>query len=544
MSNNYLLHKKSIIIFGACFLIVLCFAYSVFIRRSWFGRPLDTHHEWLTAHSVCVTKNWIKEGAINLRFMHILNPASIEFGTLLSRDPYVSYPPGTFIPVFLLAKIFNIKDLITLYQAYNLFNHLIISLILFLIMFQTVCYFRDISIFLIFFSIIPSIIYLYTPPTLYWHQNVFFADQAVIMLFIVFVYLEMKHFLYGRLNKWNELFFVFIVFLGTLTEWLFIYIVFVAFTLRILFKLKPMGFKQVITSNLNLIIPTLLTIILFFYQIFSIGSFNMLFDKFLVRSGLEMREYPIVVNFLDQHFKVFGVRGYGKILCLSAAFCVLAFLFYYILIRLKVIRGNINDKMLDVYLYLICLSILPCLLQVYTFQPHSIAHDFSALKWAVPLSLIPFGIMPIILSQLIKNHKYHNSISWVMSFVVLILLIKVFNLTFTNYKNFFSEGSSYNKKIGELVKRNTTYNDICFSFDFEIPVFPPQRLAYSEKRVYRINNFIGAEIKVSQFAKRGAVGKIFISDKVWANLTEEEKKICSKIYKDEDYYICEMVKFK
>jgi hypothetical protein len=105
---------------------------------------------------------------------------------------------------------------------------------------------------------------------------------------------------------------------------------------------------------------------------------------------------------------------------------------------------------------------------------------------------------------------------------------------------FFWKGDSYNKRIGELVKRNAGLNDICFAFDFKIPVFPPQRLAYSEKRVYPISQFIEAERQVSPFENKGATGKIFISEKEWGRLKEEAVRMCSTIYKDTDYYICVM----
>ncbi|HTZ11248.1 MAG TPA: hypothetical protein VMD04_02565, partial [Candidatus Margulisiibacteriota bacterium] len=359
--------RKKITVFLCCFLILLCFAYTVFIRRARFKMPLDSYNSgWCTAHSVCVTKNWIKEGAFNLRFMHVLNPASIEFDTLLSREPCVSYPPGTFIIVFLLAKILHIKDLIMLYQIYNLFNQLTISLLLFFIMFQIINYFGNINIFTIFFSIMPSITYLYLPPTLHWHQDGFFADQAVIMLFVIFIYLEMKYLLYGRLGAWSKLFFLSIVFLGMLTEWLFAFVVFVAFILRILFVPRVKGgLKNLIIMNLNLIIPALLALAFFIYQVIPMGLLSTLITHYRNRTA-GTGEDGVAINLFNQHFRRFGSWYYGKTLCLCAVASIIAFLLYYAFMRLKAIRSNIN-KLLNKYMYLICLSVLPCLLQVYVF---------------------------------------------------------------------------------------------------------------------------------------------------------------------------------
>ena len=524
-------NKRRVIFYSCCFLIGVCFVYSVFIRRAWFERPLDTHHEWLTAHSVCVTKNWLKEGPFHLRFLHILNPASVEFDTLSSREPYISYPPGTFIPVFLLATLFNINDLIQLYQVYNLINHFVVSLILFSVIFQLLTSIKITGIFHIFFSFVPAIIYLFTPPTLYWHQNVFFADQAVMILFALFIYLEMKRFSYVKLNWWNETLFVLTVFLGVLTDWLFIFVLFVALILRISFQSKSIPLKQFIISQFDMVIPALFAMSLFSYQVISMGLSSKLFTIFQTRT-----EGVTFIKFLLKHFWINGVGGYGIVLCGSALLSLVFFMSYYSFLRFKVIHSNPNTKMLDAATYLIGISTLPCLLQVYTFQQHTFIHDFSALKWAIPLALIPFGIMPIILSELISTRKYVLQLSILLFWLICLGLI--FHYTSHHYQMFFWKGQSNNKRVGDLVKRNAGLKDICFAFDFTIPVFPPQRLAYSEKRVYPISKFIEAKNQVSQFANKGATGKIFISENDWGRLKEEAVRVCSTIYKDTDYYIC------
>jgi len=467
----------------------------------------------------------------------VLNPASIEFNSFSSRTPYISYPSGAFIPVFLFAKTFGIKDLIMLYQAYNLLNHLVISMMLFLLMFMIIDYFQKINILNVFFSIIPSLIYLFTPPTLYWHQNVFFADQAVIMWFAVFIYIEMKYFLYGKLNWLNEIVLAAIVFLGVLTDWLFVFVVFVAVGLRIFFANRARWFRQIILSVRNIIIPALLAIAVFIYQIASTKSFLKLTEIFKCR--YRVGGDGVVTDFLRQYFYDYVIGGYGYILCLFAVFCILVLLFYYIFMRLKVICNH-NDKMVKVYIYLICFTALPCLFHGYIFQQHSIVHDFAALKWALPLSLIPFGIFPIVFIKVVKRNKHHELFTGIFCVFCIILLVRgVFYRTAVEYRNFFESGGDRNKRIGELVKRNATYNDICFSFDFAIPMFPPQRLAYSGKRVYKIEDIAEAKDMLSEFAKRGARAKIFIDEKKWDDMREDIEKVCSKIYKDSDYYVCE-----
>lgn len=531
--------RKIRLIFFGCALIAIFFILTVYMRKDWFGRPLDVHHEWLTAHSVCVTNNWLKEGALHLRFMHVLNPSSIEFETLLDRKPYLSYPPGAFIPVYLIAKVINAKDLITLYQRYNIFNHFLISIILFLIMFLIIEFSENINRHAIFFSIIPSMIYLFTPPTLYWHQNVFFADQAVILLFVIFVYLEIKNFLSGQLNRWNKLLLFTVVFLGALTDWLFIFVVFVAFLLRVLFSDKTTRFKQIVSHFRSLIIPAILSISLFLYQIIPLGYFTKVVGIYRYRGFHASGEDGTVTNFFQQHFVKFG-SGYGKILCLSTVLCFFALTIYYIFNKCR----SWHNKSVIVtvaYIYLIWLITLPCLFQVYFFQQHSIVHDFSALKWALPLSVIPFSVFPIIFIQEIKEYRYRKIITHGLYILWIILFLSgVIYKTATSYKAFFGKGSDYNKKIGEMVKRNVTYSDICFAFSFDIPVAPPQRLAYSGKRVYKIEIFSDAKNMLYKFNKKSAKGKIFVHEKEFHELKGILEKNCPKIYRDSDYYVCEM----
>ena len=576
--------RKIFIILCCCFLIFLFFFYTVYIRHEWFRRPLGYHDWWMTAHSVCVTKNWLKEGAFNLRFMHILNPASVEFDTILSRTPYVSYPPGALIPVFLFAKIFHPKDLILVYESYNLLSHCIIAIFLFLLMFMIIDYYKEVSGTNVFFSIVPSLIYLFTPPTLYWHQNEFFTDQAVMILFVLFIYFEMKRFLYGDLKLPANLLFIGIVFLGTLTDWLFVFIIIVAAALRIFFDDKPRNLWNCVLNTLNLTIPAVSAIALFLYQIVPLGLLPDLITVFDRRhlAGPD----GVVTNFWMQHFVKFVIGGYGYILCVATTLCSIFLLFYFIFIMFKK-REDDNKGMVKTYVRLVFLIGLPCLLQVYVFKQHSIVHAFSALKWALPLSLIPFGIFPVIFIRLMRPHQHHKFIISVFVILCVILLaLGVFYRTSVLYRRFFGGVNDYDKKLGELVKRNVQYRDICFSFDFDIPEVPPQRLAYSEKRVYLIKlvkrnaqnkdirqyrdirfsfNFDIPEFPsphldyhkkrvylirdvseiegmLSRFVEKGARGKIFVHKVTWDRLGRDIEKICPVVYKDSDYYVCEIDK--
>jgi hypothetical protein len=174
------------------------------------------------------------------------------------------------------------------------------------------------------------------------------------------------------------------------------------------------------------------------------------------------------------------------------------------------------------------------------FKQHSIVHDFTALKWAFPLSIVSFGVFPIVFLGLARDYRVSRAVVRIAVFCIIALFTGTIFRTLFSYKDFFGEGTNFNRDIGELVRRNSDYYDICFAFGFGIPDFPPQRLAYSKKRVYKIRDILQIKDMLSRFSERQAKGKLFIQEKEWADLRYRLTSVCSDIYRDSDYYICEI----
>jgi hypothetical protein len=59
---------------------------------------------WNIAHSQLIVDNWLENGFWNERGISFLNPPSIEFLSLISRYPYVSFPCEAQLFPFVLAK--------------------------------------------------------------------------------------------------------------------------------------------------------------------------------------------------------------------------------------------------------------------------------------------------------------------------------------------------------------------------------------------------------------------------------------------------------
>jgi len=84
-------------------LYVAFFALTIGLRWRQIGQPY-TDFAWITAHSQLMVDNWLENGFWNERGISFWNPPSIEFPSLISRQPYISYPCGAQLPIFVLAK--------------------------------------------------------------------------------------------------------------------------------------------------------------------------------------------------------------------------------------------------------------------------------------------------------------------------------------------------------------------------------------------------------------------------------------------------------
>ncbi|MBU2524949.1 hypothetical protein KKG71_07185, partial [Patescibacteria group bacterium] len=182
--------NKKTLITVILLLIILCgtFAYSVKVRSPWFGKLSVGHHQWLTGSTLVFTKNWFRDGAFKSYFAMYENPKSIE--SPAKRGIYASYPPGAIIPIYAISKIINKEPTPAMVMSYNLANQFFITLLLIATVF---IFLRRLGLPLFYtflFSLIPLATELFLPAPMYWHQNVFFSDQAVILPFIFFIFLE------------------------------------------------------------------------------------------------------------------------------------------------------------------------------------------------------------------------------------------------------------------------------------------------------------------------------------------------------------------
>lgn len=490
------------------------FYYSVQVRAPWRGVLSAGHHQWLSGSTVKFARNWYAEGAANLEFLMLELPRSVEFPTLESRQPYLSYPPGAVIQFYLVSKVLGKEPLPAELMVFNLANHFLIALVLMLTVFFFLCQIGASVGGAFGLATIPVLFELLLPGPLYWHQNVYFSDQAVILPFALVVFLEVLrdqvHTRSGRLLLGTAQ--VCMFFLGMLSDWLFAFVSLVVYLKRLVHGELGKSVLAFVWASARFWFPVTLALGLFAYQLVRYNALSGLVRIFLFRAGLE----PVGVGYARRFSEVFWQQyipaAYGEwatiLLWGGLALVVLATI-YALMQRWR--TQPIDQRFLRTA-SLMGILLVPCFLQVYAFRNHSMIHDFSTVKFALPFATVPFVLAPVLVAaffstDLTRIYVTHLSITrtesprrveprWPVPVVVLLLVLVAIVYTtreHPRFHEFFPQPNPEFAAIGEFLNKETEYRDIVFSPTLEIKSLPPQQLAYAMKMVYRVDS--GAAIR-------------------------------------------------
>lgn len=488
---------------GLLFFTFIVFYYTLEIREPWQVEELSGGgKQWLTGSTLEFSKEWYHEGPINIHFGMFEYPASVEFPTLKSRSPYTSYPPGAIIPIYVLSKIRGKEPTISMIMKYNLVNHFLIAFFLSLLVFFFLS--RQLEVDLInsaLFATIPILFELLMPGTLYWHQNVFFSDQAVILPFVLFIFLEVLRFASSkRVIFILSIIQALVMFYGVLTDWLFIPIVSTIYLKRIInneIKIKG-DIRRFLLKTFYFWVPVLLVGVLFLLQIYSLENFDRTIHAFSVRASLSSSsEYTgtltlnrFLETFSDHLTESFGY--FAHIMLVIILLLMLIFSCYLVIKYFKVHKTN--DKLKDT-LMLAWMLLLPCIIQIFLFKNHSFVHEFSVLKFSVPLSIIPFVIIPVLIYLLFEDpgvpKKFlligKNKLNLKLLIICLVaLLLTGTTIASSDQLSMFPSPNKNYTVLGGIIHKHTNYYDVVFSPDFEIKSLPPQQISLSMKPVYKI----------------------------------------------------------
>ncbi len=498
--------KKSPIVLILICITLLIFVYSIEIRSPWFGilggAEWDTgRHQGVTAHTLVYTTNWLRQGIWNLKFTLSEEPVSPLWHVV-----YLSYTPVSTLPIYFLSLITNMEPTPALVMGYNLFNHFFIALLAGLIVFYFLQRLGFQPYFAGILSLLPLSLILLLPSPLYWLQNVYHYDESVILPFILYVFLELLRD-GARLKKKKVIsrIQIAVMLFGTGADWLFVFVALVVFGKRMLFKTRK-NLRMLFMEGIRFFSPVALVISLHLLHIaYWKNVTEFVINKFLVRSGVKTTYDD---NFYERFWLGFIGEGLGKpAVFLLWGSLVLLIVGLFIVNQTKKMSDHIQTcSVSEISLVqrtkevtaLMGMLLIPCFLQVYVFKNHSWVHDFSALKFVVPFSIISFTLLPILLNDIIRigwerfrqgyflfSSPFNARVTkiwlalWTIGGVFYLLVVH------PQYEHMFPDPRYDFKVIGEFINQHTGRDDLVFSPHHRIRYYPSQQVAFSQKVVYR-----------------------------------------------------------
>ncbi len=548
-------------------LFLLCagfFHVTVRQRAPHFGHATISLAGWTTGGTCLFATNWYREGAFKNWFCMYWEPASIEASQLDERTPYVSFPPGAIVPVYILAKLRGREPTPALVMGYNLFNHFCVTFTLALTAFLVLRRLRYGYTAAMLLSPIPAFLYLWLPSPFYEHQMGFFSDQAIMLPFVLYLLLEVvrDYCEQKRTKRLLSLLQGAIAFWGITTDWLFAFIAASLYLVRFSrgeFGHKPLRFLK---RSAAFSLPILLGLSLFLLQLHHLGAFDQLSERFTARTGIKVEKEPSTTRpsspssampqkaestegsasgiaslaafthftldtlFWNHHVpKGFGQWG-KRIILLSSIGLMLALAAAAVQrVRRRPISPGLSTALMAMFL-----TLAPCFLYLHIFGPHSayFLHDFSTLKFAVPIALAPFVLLPAITVHSVRARTTNKTSLWraidlTMALAALLgagLFVQAQDeeraakfTTFTAQADPKVPGKANLEHVppGQFIRTHTTFEDVVFSTGFSTAGSPPQIIVYSMKVVHKIQSIeeihhlvknIDADYTVNLFIKQ------------------------------------------
>ena len=443
-------------------LYIVFFALTIALRWQTFDHRYS-HFEWNTAHSHVILDNWLENGFWNEHGISFLNPPSIEFPSLASREPYISYPCGAQLPLFVLAKTLRLPITFGFFQTWGLLWHSTIGLLsiagLLLLSAEQPEPERSLGAFL------PGFFWLGGRGPLAIYPAQWFSEMAVLLPFLMVALAEVivAHKLLGeRYRQWITRSVPVLIFWGTYTDWLFVPLC----AVMLLYRLRRCRNSSPVLPSFvrQIMLPAAVAITLFLLQLFWVLGphfLSALLERFLLRSLDTTRTFTSNLDILWSFYGHFtDYVGHPAIVLTVLALLLLC-------IRHRVIPSPVKD-------YLFLLSV-PSLLLVMIFRQHSAMHLFTVLKFLLPVFVLLGCILP-----------------WAFDFRYKQRVVVLLSILFLLH-----EGLSYRLAMGvanhsqepqwEVAVRKTFgYNAVLFTLEdaFETPALPPMNLALSRKRIY------------------------------------------------------------
>ena len=502
-SETALVTIKNVCIILMVVSLIFLFALAFINSPDGWRHNLGGTHSWLTGSTIKFTDAWLEDGALQSRFLMMETLDSIEMEDIIARVPYFSYPPGTIITTYTIARLLGLSSVSVGFVKgvsvifYGL-GALVISLILYFVLDLIVKVTSRLT--KIILPILLAGLWILLPANVYYLRNVFFSDQMVLFWVSLLILLDLLK-TYGRSRSRAvritlDVCLVFTIFMGVLTEyyfWIVLFVIGIGHLVRLIAAREPFGKIARILSVY--VLPAVTAVALFVIQL--VTTFPDWYERL---RQLADRRLATDIEGMDffQDILYFINGAYGTLGLLIFTLLAATLLGMY---GVRLFRKDIYLEQKEQFAGLMHMGtvlIVPTFAQIFIFMNHSGSHEFSILKLGLPFV---FGFVFVTYFVLLICRANVNSgidlkaDGWgLRRLPVGLLAVWILLMSFIGVSNFGDRVSGYFAaryyiayyEMPDLIRENTAYEHVLFSFTEEIPINPPQELAMSRKRVYPI----------------------------------------------------------
>ncbi len=459
------MHKNIPYILLSILLLALLFAQTVRERYPYLGKLSKNGLDSTTAHVLTTMSNWRETGAFHNRFFSSLGPETPDSRASGGTRRYISYPSGAFVLPYFFSKALATPVTLEFLNILGLVIQAAIAVILYLLAFLLLREHRILT--RVFGATCVSAAYLLFPGPMYFHQNVFIFDTLVILPYLLAVYCEL-HIMKtdGRRSFWQWIQYL-SLFAASCTDWLSAFLGLGLMTLRLM---RGENFRV----SLRMMYPFVWSMIIFVYQLGTVGGLFALANRFQHRVGISKREPITTLTLAERFWGDWIPSQYGNLAwVIIAAACL-------ILLMPRVRRQRASPLFVTVFLLLV-----PPLMQIHLFRNHSFFHAFSALKLA-----------PLICMAPLLSLAFPKRGARVLP-VVCTLALSYAVFVHRSWKSIFPEPDTSGMKIAYQLNQNTEPEDFIISPQLSIGIEPNQLISLSQRMVHRVRT-VGEAREIAQ----------------------------------------------
>ena len=465
-------------------------------------------HSWLSGSTIKFVNNWLDDGAINSNLTNYESPASIEFETMDDREPYLSYPSGQTFFVYMAARLTGKQQIsISFLHKFQIVMFGIEALLLatFVYYFSRRTLRQKSELESVLIASLTAVLWMILPICSYYLPNIYYADQCVILWVMGLILVEYLFRTSSRKNGWLKLIRALTIYTGMLIDYFFWFLAFMFFVSEILeiwIENKKGKRKKAFLNTICWFgIPALLAVATYYIQLSLTSNwFYIMIDRFNVRVvGEEMSMASMLKSIFGHFSQAFTLDG-GLVFGLILMILVTAIGgVVYLLVKKKMRRLILNPGV-----SIVVFTTLAIISQIYFFKQHSAIHEFSILKVSWLIALLPllmaavcFWAFGVKNSQVLKIRKIKISGFFVIFLVCYLLMFIVTGVPMSTNKYSQERLVKVDYSFETMIRDKTNWDDVVFSYTEEIPTLPPQSLAISKKRIYKIDDINSIDEKIS-----------------------------------------------